>query len=636
MKQRIIAAITTLCLVLALWACTDMTTIPTTVATTTAVIETTAVPTAATTTFLTTTVDPRVAAINDEYERLVANLPQDTAADFALPAASTPAFAIEYQLNGVPIIGNVILYQAAITDQKLTLSVFITYQDLTLEKTHLFTQLRDEALVEAARIETLFSIVFAELEGLLPDLIAADLLLPKIEAEDVQIAYTADTSYIYENRFIFTFPQNRQGFSITASVTYGSETRSETYPVTMMAYDELPRLPELHITTEGGIAVDTKEEYRRATLTLITYDENLDPVVELNEASLRIKLRGNSTLHMPKKPFKIKFDEKTALLSEYAEKEWVLLANFADQTLIRNYLANTLSADLGMAFSPSATFVNVYLNGDFLGNYMLSDQIEVSANRVNVEKGSPALDTGYLIEYDKRLYDFAPEDIDENYFYVMGIPFVIKSPDWEDDHYSIDQLYYIQDYVLTVYQTLQSGGDYSNLIDEASFIDWFIIEEVFKNVDSGYSSVYFHKDAGGKLKMGPIWDFDLSTGNFGHLQEPLRGPEGWYTPRDDKNIFFYFLMQNYPSFRANLRTRWNELYEDEILGILDEIYPVVDAIARSRYDNFVLWNVIGTNNEWYTAPEILVLDTYEEQVWFLYRYLETRILWLDGAINELS
>jgi hypothetical protein len=184
-----------------------------------------------------------------------------------------------------------------------------------------------------------------------------------------------------------------------------------------------------------------------------------------------------------------------------------------------------------------------------------------------------------------------------------------------------------------LYQILKNKGDYSELIDEASFIDWFIVNEFLKNVDSGYSSVYFHKDKSGLLKMGPVWDFDLSSGNYGHLQEDLRGPEGWYTARYDKNIFFLHLME-YPTFRANLKLRWNEVY-DLILANIESIYPLVDSMARSRYLNFELWNIIGSNLDWYTAPEILVLDTYEEQVYFLIDFLTKRAEWLNQAINNL-
>jgi len=335
---------------------------------------------------------------------------------------------------------------------------------------------------------------------------------------------------------------------------------------------------------------------------------------------------------MPKKAYKIKFDEAQYMLSDYAEKEWVLLANFADQTLLRNALAYQMGQDLAMDFAPMVRFVDVYINGVYQGNYLLTDQVEVSSNRVDVEEKSTDIDTGYLIEYDMRIYDEGLDTTEENYFLVGGVPFVIKSPDIEDDHYSHDQYVFIRNYVQEVYDTLVAKEDYSDLIDEASFIDWFIVSEIFKNVDSGYSSVYFHKEKGGLLKMGPLWDFDLSSGNYGHLQEDLRGPEGWYTPRIDKNVFFYHLMQ-YESFRTNLKARWNEVFQDVVIKMIESIYPMSDMITKSRYYNFMTWDIIGTYEDWFISPEILALDTYHKQLEFLRDFLIDRVNWLNTEIN---
>jgi hypothetical protein len=109
----------------------------------------------------------------------------------------------------------------------------------------------------------------------------------------------------------------------------------------------------------------------------------------------------------------------------------------------------------------------------------------------------------------------------------------------------------------------------------------------------------------------------------------LRIPEGWYTSLEFKNIFFHYLMK-YPSFRANLKARWNEIYESNILSLLDQIYPTSDSIAKSRYLNFNKWDIIGKNWDWYTAQEVYDAKTYEDQMWFLYYYLDTRIHLLNN------
>jgi uncharacterized protein YfbU (UPF0304 family) len=92
----------------------------------------------------------------------------------------------------------------------------------------------------------------------------------------------------------------------------------------------------------------------------------------------------------------------------------------------------------------------------------------------------------------------------------------------------------------------------------------------------------------------------------------------------------------YPEFKEHLKERWNELYDKEILGVLDSVFKGADSMTYSRYMNFQKWDIIGTNYDWYTAPEIYELKTYDEQVWFLYDYLDIRIAWLNQAINDLD
>ena len=124
----------------------------------------------------------------------------------------------------------------------------------------------------------------------------------------------------------------------------------------------------------------------------------------------------------------------------------------------------------------------------------------------------------------------------------------------------------------------------------------------------------------------------MSTGNQGHADEESRGPVGWYTSRQDKNLFFYLLMQ-YPEFQDALQERWNEVFDTVILRTLDDTLYGADLITHSRYRNFERWDIIGINMDWYTAPEILAIDNYDDQVWFLYDYLEERISWLNDQIN---
>jgi len=579
----------------------------------------------------TTVRDPRMDSIEAEFGRLEAVLPTSVIADFTLPAVTDPVLTVAYAVDGVAI-GTVLLYGAPELDRTVVLAVTLTYGDLAVTRDYEVLLVRDPVSYERYLTELGFSEIEGLIGGMIPDEIVSDVTMPQIDYDDATVSYESDVSRIYHGRFVFTFPQIDTAVTISARVHYKGEYRTYEFTTVMQGFGALPRIPVLYITTDGNQPIDSKDVYVDAVATLLTYDENNVASTVFSRRPLQIRGRGNSTWWMPKKPYRIKFDEKTAMFTDYEAKDWVLLANFADQTLIRNYLAYKLAASIGMPYTPSATFVDVYVNNEYMGNYTLTDQIEVSSSRVDIEEGSSDVDTGYLIEFDYKIYEdwTAVEDVD--YFLAHGYPYTIKSPQPDEAYFNAAQVAYIKDYVDAIYETLANRRDYSGLIDEASFIDWFIVQEVFKNVDSGYSSVFMYKDKGGVLKMGPVWDFDLSSSNPGHLDYVNRMPPGWYTSLEYKNLWFYYLMK-YDTFRSHLQTRWNEVYDD-VADMLASVYPVSDSIARSRYNNFKRWDVIGTNAEWYTSPEVYQADTYEEQLEVLYDWLEERIAWMDAAIND--
>jgi len=489
---------------------------------------------------------------------------------------------------------------------------------------------------------------FALLESALPAAIIDDYVLPVPTNQAITVAYTVNGTPI-GGTLVYDAPSEDTTFLLKMTIAFGDLSDSRTYQVLFasdsQSYEEylammeelesLPRIPDLYIWTDGNSEVTSKEDYISGTASLYTYDEDNVAQTVFEYRSLQIRGRGNSTWYMPKKPYKIKFAEKTALFTDYAARDWVLLANFTDQTLIRNFLAYRFAAAIGMEYTPSATFVDLYMNGVYAGNYMISDQIEASSVRIDIEEESSAVNTGYLLEMDKRL-DSWPEGVEGiDWFRIYGVPYVVKSPQPDGDEHRLTsiQFDYIEDFIATVHITLMNQRDYAPYIDEASFIDWFIVQEVFKNVDSGYSSVFLYKDTDGPLKMGPIWDFDLSSSNPGHLDAVNRAPAGWYTSLEYKNVWFYYLMK-YPTFRLHLQERWNELYETEVLGMLSSVYPAADAIARSRHLNFELWDVIGKNWDWYTSTEVYDAKTYEDQMSLLFDWLERRISWMHRTIND--
>lgn len=567
-----------------------------------------------------------------EFNRIYGSVPSIYSEDIILPSGENP-FEVEYQVDNEELVGNILPFELLPEDQSIELEVIIRSGEQKEKYYISVIQVGNEELYNDTLGNEVFYKAFLKADAYIPNVVTSNFTLHEFDDNnEIEVEYQINCTDIVQGRVVYTFPEDEINCGVSTSITYNDETRMEIIPFTMSAVEDLPRTSAIYIDTEGQAGINNNYEYVRASLSMYNNGDTENPYLE--DVPLGIRLRGNSTLFMPKKSFKIKFDEKTRLTNAYQEKDWVLLANYTDQTLVRNFVAYQMSRGLNMEFTPSYVFVDVYLNNEYLGNYMLTDQIEVTNHRVDIEENVSTIDTGYLLEYDVGLYRDPINLETENYFLIDGIPFVIKSPQYDDSHYLNGHKQFIEAYMNDVFDTLERGDDYDHLIDEESFIDWFIVSEVFKNVDSGYSSVFFYKDAGGLLKMGPLWDFDLSSGNQGHLGDDLRGPEGWYTARHDKNRLFYYLWQ-YPEFKEALKDRWNEVYETVILQVLDNIFAAADSITYSRYQNFQRWDVIGTNYDWYTAPEVYAINTYDEQVWFLHDYLEERIEWLNEEINDL-
>lgn len=230
-----------------------------------------------------------------------------------------------------------------------------------------------------------------------------------------------------------------------------------------------------------------------------------------------IKGRGNSSWNEgSKKPYKIKLKQKQDLFGMGANKHWVLLSNGSDYTYMKNKLLLHLADELGMKYVSKAVFVDVVMNGTYIGNYLLAEQVRVGKTRVNIddideskESDPDTLTGGYLINKDENAVG------EENSFSTTRAPYEIVSPSIE--YTTKERKDYIVDYVQRTEDAVYSedfhnsqGERYSELMDSNSFIDYFIIQFFSDNFDAFRNSTYFYKKRGGKLYWGPVWDFDNS------------------------------------------------------------------------------------------------------------------------------
>ena len=379
-------------------------------------------------------------------------------------------------------------------------------------------------------------------------------------------------------------------------------------------------LPIVSIDTYRKKKIKSKEVYVDCTVSLCADEE-----LSFEAVSARIKGRGNSTFQHDKKPYKIKFDEKISVLGEGAAKEWTLIANHMDYSLVRNRLAYAVGAAIGLEYTTSANFVDVYLNGEYLGVYLLCEQIETGKNRVDIEDSLEVDETGYLIELDARAPDEGEEGIDYFYSKAASQPYGIKSPDTEDVAFTADRVEFIKNYVDSAYDALL-GTDYSavcNYLDVDSFVNGYILDELFKTTDVGFSSFYLYKDAGGKLFRGPIWDYDLSAGNS--IVESAAVPNSIYAGAANP---WYARLLTFPEFREAVGKRLVEVSE-EISFVIDSEFKFFEDSKASFERNFVKWDILGECSMEYTSQEVCELKTFDEQLSYLKNWLEESLTFVN-------
>jgi len=389
---------------------------------------------------------------------------------------------------------------------------------------------------------------------------------------------------------------------------------------------QVTNLPTIIINTDGKAPVTSKTDYVNAKLTILSST----PSDVMKDVVTGIRLRGNSTLGMPKKPYRIKLDKKANLFGLKAKaKSWVLLANYADKTLMRNALAFKISELAGLEFTPSVKFVDMYLNSAFLGNYMVTDQIQEGQGRVEIDEipQNPTDEEktgGYLLEID----GFASG---EPYWFTTnhGLPITIKYPDETLDN---PKYQYIKNFVNSFEGRLFSAefkdpvAGYRPMVDTTSLINWYICCELTGNPDSFWSTFIYKQRSIDKLFFGPLWDYDIAFNNDNRLGDAINklmrqeahAPRTWIEQlwKDDW-------------FRLAVEQRWKELVasdiEQTLINYIDETVTLLD---RSQQQNFFQWRILGT----LVYREQFLFPTYQGGVDYLKTYIRGRIAFLNQKL----
>ena len=397
-------------------------------------------------------------------------------------------------------------------------------------------------------------------------------------------------------------------------------------------------IPVMNITTSSGNPV-TSKTYENATITITgAEDERFNITV-----TTQIRGRGNSSWnggapqssYDSKNSYRLKLDEKEKLLGigDSKNKDWVLNSNKFDLSGLRNALVWELANKMGsMTYVPDYCWVQLYVNGQYRGMYMVTELIEDANDRVELDKTvTVSEDKGYLLEIDFRgNYEDTP------YFYVDGYgptpqsdlhgakEFVVKNDCTEED------FAYIESYIKKCHSAIMSGDKdaIDHYVDLASLIDMYILEELSKDVDVGAASFFLHKKEGGKLYFTAPWDFDFGFGTYGPAVS-----EGGLVSEYDSGCPWFAALVEQEWFRNAVVARMTEL-QPAFEELLEWINDTGTGLEGAADRNALHWDMYGNRFHQYVSSQASsYLFSYAEHIEFLADWTYTRwdmLLYLLG------
>ena len=370
-------------------------------------------------------------------------------------------------------------------------------------------------------------------------------------------------------------------------------------------------LPICYITTKDSCLIDSKEYYIAATIRIIHNNR-----VILPDSEIEIRIRGNATANYPKKPYKIKFPEKTSPLPGMNKnKSFALLANYTDRSLMNTAIGFKIGSMLDNGWVPRSEFVEVVVNEEFLGNYQLTEDIKEGKSRVDVD------DSGFLIEFDfdyKSSLHYFATDLNNWYF-------TFKYPD--DDEMMEENFYYAKEYMNKFENCLYSDDfkekrSYTEFIDEESFAKWYYQKNLLQMDECNRYYHKFDNTEDTKLKIGPLWDFEWCLANAGNRINPEHYLENklYFNRICDDDQFMRKVALIHSKYGANIYS--------EILSYYDIL---TDSLKKSQEENFIRWDILDKEIALSTP-----LGSWEKEIEHSKTFFIEHYKWLDNILSEYN
>ncbi|MCP3422654.1 CotH kinase family protein [Nocardioides pinisoli] len=363
-----------------------------------------------------------------------------------------------------------------------------------------------------------------------------------------------------------------------------------------------PPAPPTQLVIDTAGAAIGREDYVPGTVTL-------DGVTHVTE----VRGRGNSTWGWAKKPYKLKLEEDAALVGSRDYDEWVLLAGFADRSSLRTAAAFAIAAQTRLKWTPRFRFVEVVLNGQSQGLYMLTEQVEEGKGRVDLP------DDGYLLEINQRYL----RDDEPGFRTRRRTPVAFKDPDEVTKQQRREVRRAVSRFERALYgpDFADPETGYAAYINVRKLIDWYLVEELFANQDSNFqSSVNFSWVPGKRFVFGPVWDFDLSAGT---RWKGSSRTDTWHT-RVGRHWIARMLED--PAFSARVKSRWARL-RPVVREVISQIPGAAATTAPAAESDWTQWHAAG-DLEWTHHG-----GSRQAEVDFLVEWLTKRVAWLSS--NEV-
>jgi len=369
-------------------------------------------------------------------------------------------------------------------------------------------------------------------------------------------------------------------------------------------------------------------------------DQNTAALLNYN-GRLSIQIRGSSSQDLPKKGYKVTTlladnvtNNNVALLGMPAENDWILNGLAFDPSLIRDYLAYNLSRQMGN-YAPRTQYCEVLINGEYKGLYLLQEKIKADSNRVNIleitttDISGDNLTGGYITKADKTTggdpvawTTIAYNGQDVNYIHDLPKPEDVTT---EQDNYIYTQFTNLQTALTGNNMTLLNG--YPARIDIPSFVDFMISNDFAANADGYQLSTYFHKDRKGKLRAGPIWDFNLTWGNdlFQYGLDRSKYYTWQFLNGDNEGSKFWRDLFDNAKFKCYLSKRFNQLIQAN--------QPLNTAVLNTFIDNTVTLiseAKVRENQKWNTIPN------YALEIANLKAFISNRTNWMTNNLGGFA